>query len=72
MMRTLRKYMRHILWVVAASFILTIVFSWGMGGFKNRKNRTQSGIIGSVAGQKIRYQQFVKIYQQELDHHQCD
>jgi peptidyl-prolyl cis-trans isomerase D len=67
MMRTLRKYMRHILWIVAASFILTIVFSWGMGGFKNRRNPAKSGIIGSVAGQKIHYQQFAKIYQQELD-----
>jgi peptidyl-prolyl cis-trans isomerase D len=66
-MKTLRKYMRHILWIVAASFILTIIFSWGMGGFKNRTNHTRSGIIGTIDGQKIHYQQFVQIYQQQLD-----
>lgn len=67
MMQTLRKYMKHIFWVVAVSFIATIVFSWGMGGFKNKGVPTEQGIIGIINGQKIQYQQFALAMDQEIE-----
>ena len=67
MLQALRNNMRHIMVVVAAAFILTIIFSWGMGGFKNRKTRAQSGILGIVNGQQITVQQFSYLVDQEID-----
>jgi len=66
MMRTLRKYMKHILWIVALAFVATIIFSWGMGGFK-RRSQAAKGIIGVVNGQKISYQQFFTLMDQEIE-----
>jgi len=67
MMQTLRKYMKHIFWVVAIAFIATIVFSWGMGGFKDKNYQAQQGIIGIINGQKIQYQQFAMALDQEIE-----
>jgi peptidyl-prolyl cis-trans isomerase D len=67
MLQALRNNMRHIMVVVAVAFILTIIFSWGMGGFKNRKTRAQSGILGIVNGQQITVQQFSYMVDQEID-----
>ena len=67
MMQTLRKYMKHIIWIVAVAFILTIVFSWGMGGFKRSGSEAERGIIGIINGQKIQYRQFLQAYQQEIE-----
>ncbi len=66
MMQTLRNYMKHIMWIVAVSFIITLIFSWGMGGFKN-KNPLETGVIGEVNGQKIMYQQFMNLVNQEIE-----
>lgn len=66
MMQTLRNYMKHIMWIVAVSFIITLIFSWGMGGFKNR-NPLETGVIGEVDGQKIMYQQFMNLVNQEIE-----
>ena len=65
MMTTLRKYMKHVMWIVAVTFIGTIVFSWGMGGFKKRGMPTESGEIGEVNGQKLMYQQFALALEEE-------
>ena len=67
MMKTLRKYMKHILWVEVLAFIATIVFSWGMGGFKDSGSQAERGIIGIVNGQKIQYQQFSMLLNQETE-----
>ena len=67
MMQTLRKYMKQIFWVVAIAFIATIVFSWGMGGFKDKGYQAQQGIIGIINGQKIQYQQFAMALDQEIE-----
>ncbi|MFC1569082.1 peptidylprolyl isomerase [bacterium] len=66
MLQSLRNNMRHIMVVVAVSFILTIVFSWGMGGFKNRRTKVQSGILATVNGQKIMYQTFAMLVDHEI------
>jgi parvulin-like peptidyl-prolyl isomerase len=65
MMQTLRKYMKHVMWIVAVTFIGTIIFSWGMGGFKNRGEEMESGVVGSINGEKIMYQQFTQLLEDE-------
>ncbi len=67
MMQTLRKYMKHILWVVVVGFIATIIFSWGMGGFQNRVTGAERGIIGIVDGQEIQAQEFLMAVEQEIE-----
>ena len=69
MMQTLRNNMRHILTVVLLAFLATIIFSWGMGGFKNRRSSAEQGIIGIVNGQKIQYQQFAMALEEQLAAH---
>ena len=66
MMQTLRKYMKHIMWITAVAFIATIVFSWGMGGFKGKKDALERGIVGVIDGQKIQYRQFALAVDQEF------
>jgi parvulin-like peptidyl-prolyl isomerase len=58
--------MKHILWVVAIAFIGTIIFSWGMGGFKNKGSEAERGIIGIINSQKIYYKNFSMVFDQEL------
>ncbi len=65
MMQTLRKYMKHVMWIVAVTFVGTIIFSWGMGGFKTRKSMAETGIIGSINGDQIMYQQFAQMVEDE-------
>ncbi len=65
MMQTLRKYMKHVMWIVAVTFIATIVFSWGMGGFKKRGDQAETGVIGVINGRKVMYQQFATTLEQE-------
>jgi len=65
MMTTLRKYMKHVMWIVAVTFIGTIIFSWGMGGFKSRQSQAETGVIGSINGEKIMYQQFAQMLEGE-------
>lgn len=65
MMQILRKYMKHVMWIVAVTFIGTIVFSWGMGGFKRRGMPTDTGIIGEINGREIQYQQFAASLEEE-------
>ena len=57
--------MKLVMWIVAVTFIGTIVFSWGMGGFKKRGMPTESGEIGEVNGQKVMYQQFALALDEE-------
>ena len=57
--------MKYILGIVALSFILTIVFSWGMGGFKDRGYKAEQGVIGVVNGQKIQYQDFIAMVENQ-------
>jgi len=66
MLQTLRNNMRYIMFVVAAAFILTIIFSWGMGGFKNKRTKVQSGILATINNNKIMYQTFALLVDQEI------
>ncbi len=65
MMTALRSQMKIILWILVVAFLGTIVFSWGMGGFKNRE---KPGILGEIDGVEITLEGFNELIrrQQEL------
>lgn len=54
MLTNMRSQMKIILWILVIAFLGTIVFSWGMGGFKDEGART--GIIGKVNKTEIKYE----------------
>jgi len=65
MMQTLRDKMKYIIITTGVAFVATIIFSWGMGGFKNR-SQAEKGIIGIVNGQEIQYRHFYMVLDQQL------
>ena len=67
MMKKMRENTRTILLILVFAFILTIVFSWGMGGFKITKDVRSKGIIGVVNGQSISYHEFRRRLEQVVD-----
>lgn len=62
-MNKMRASMKTILMILVLAFIATIIFNWGMGGFKGKRPR---GIIAVVNGEEVSYEEFNKAYQQEL------
>ena len=58
MMTQLRSRMKVILWILVFAFLGTIVFSWGMGGFKNPD---EIGVIGEINGNEISRERFDNI-----------
>lgn len=65
MMQALRDKMKHIMMFVLLSFLATIVFSWGMGGFK-RNGPLEKGIVGKINGREIQYQNYMNAVNQQL------
>ncbi|MBN1479667.1 peptidylprolyl isomerase [candidate division KSB1 bacterium] len=55
--------MKTILLILVLAFVATIIFDWGMGGFKSRRPQ---GVIAQVNGEDITYDEFNNAYQQEL------
>jgi len=64
MMTTLRSQMKTILWILVFAFLATIVFSWGMGGFKDSE---EPGVIAKFAGQTITYENFERYVQRKQE-----
>lgn len=64
MMKIMRKLTKHILWIVIAAFVGTIVFAWGMQ-FTSKKSK--SGIIATINGQDINFQAFQRAYEMNLE-----
>jgi len=64
-MHRMRQNTKIILMILVFAFILTIIFSWGMGGFKGGK--AQQGVIAEVNGDEISAKEFYESYQQQLD-----
>lgn len=62
-MNKMRESMKTILLILVLAFIATIIFDWGMGGFKSRRPQ---GVIAQVNGQDISYDEFNNMYRQEL------
>ncbi len=63
MMNKLRESTKTILMILVFAFIATIVVDWGMGGLKRDQPR---GVIASVNGSEIHYEEFTRRYQNEL------
>lgn len=64
MMMTLRTQMKLILWILVVAFLITIIFSWGMGGCKDK---AQAGIIGEVTGKEIEFKDFNAVMQNQVN-----
>jgi len=56
--------MKLIMWILVFAFLGTIIFSWGMGGFKDK---TQAGIIGEIDGDEIKFENFQRIVQRQIE-----
>jgi parvulin-like peptidyl-prolyl isomerase len=65
MMTTLRTQMKTILWILVVAFLGTIVFSWGMGGFKD--DQVDPNVIGKIAGEEITYEAFDRFIQRKQE-----
>ncbi|MFH0765527.1 MAG: peptidylprolyl isomerase [Calditrichota bacterium] len=63
-MTTLRSQMKTILWILVFAFLGTIVFSWGMGGFKEK---SQAGIVGQLHNKDIDFMDFEKYVQMQVE-----
>lgn len=61
MIRTIREKLAILMWVVVAAFVATIVFDWGMGGFKGKQDVRSQGIIAKINGQDIKYSELKNI-----------
>ncbi len=58
MMRQMRENMPLIMWIIVISFLITIVVSWGAGGF--RGSGPKPGVIADIGGREILYEAFAK------------
>ena len=61
MLTKMRENMAMVMWILVVAFIGTIVFSWGMGGFKGK---VKPGIVGSINGKDISVEYFENLVQQ--------
>jgi len=59
----MRKLTKHILWIVIAAFVGTIVFAWGMQFTAGKK---KAGLVATINGQDIQWQTFMQMYEQNL------
>jgi parvulin-like peptidyl-prolyl isomerase len=64
MMSKMRENMPLIMWILVGAFLATIVFSWGMGGFKGKQ--TLDGVVGNVGEREILYDQYNRLVQDRL------
>lgn len=68
MMQTMRQNMKIILWILVLAFIATIVFSWGMGGFKG--SGPKQGIVASINGHDVTVDRLENLIQQRYTYEQ--
>ncbi|MBL0060459.1 MAG: peptidylprolyl isomerase [bacterium] len=54
-----------VMWTLVLAFVATIVFSWGMGGFKGTSGGLD-GVIGKVGNTEIMYDRYNKLVQDRL------
>jgi len=60
LMNKIRENTHIILWILIFGFLATIVFSWGMD-ITGSKNSQRSGIIGSINGSDVSYENFINM-----------
>jgi len=63
LMNRMRENTKVMLMILVIAFMLTIIIDWGMGGFKTGGQR---GVIASVNGNNITYDEYYEQYQAEL------
>jgi parvulin-like peptidyl-prolyl isomerase len=61
MIRMIREKLAVVLWLVIAAFIATIVFEWGMGGFKGSSDIRSQGYIAKINGEEVKYSELKNI-----------
>ena len=64
MMTQMRENMPLIMWILVACFLGTIIFSWGMGGFGDKKSL--DGVLGKVGKQEILYDRYNRAVQDRV------
>jgi peptidyl-prolyl cis-trans isomerase D len=69
MLTKMRENMALVMWILVIAFIGTIVFSWGMGGFKGK---LKPGILANIDGKNITVEQFERIVQQAYENKMKD
>ncbi len=62
-MNRMRQNTKIMLMILVVAFMLTIIIDWGMGGFKTGGKR---GVIASVNGDDITYDEYYQQYQAEM------
>jgi len=67
MLTELRSQMTTIMWILVVAFLITIVLSWGMGGFKER---SAAGIVGELNQKEINFDDFQNYVQRQIDSEQ--
>jgi peptidyl-prolyl cis-trans isomerase D len=60
MLTKMRENMALVMWILVIAFVGTIIFSWGMGGFRGK---VKPGIIGSINGKDITMEYFENLVQ---------
>jgi len=60
MLTKMRENMALVMWILVVAFVATIIFSWGMGGFKGN---VKPGIIASIDGRDITMEYFENLIQ---------
>ncbi len=61
MMKEMRENMPLIMWTLVIAFVLTIVFSWGAGGFEG--SGPKPGVIAEIGSREILYEAYTQIIQ---------
>lgn len=64
MMNQMRENMPLIMWILVGCFLATIVFSWGMGGFKGKSQL--DGVLGRVGDKEILYENYNRLVQDRI------
>ena len=64
MMTNMRRSMPLILWILVIAFVGTIIFSWGMGGFKEK---TKPGVVGIIEGMEISNEFYNDLVSKEIE-----
>ena len=64
MLAKMRENMPLIMWILVGAFLGTIIFSWGMGGFKNKGKL--DGVVGRIGGHEILYDKYNRLVQDRV------
>ncbi|MFH1011087.1 MAG: peptidylprolyl isomerase [bacterium] len=64
MMKEMRENMPMIMWILVVAFLITIVVSWGAGGFSG--GGSKPGVIAEIGSREILYEVFAKALQDRI------